>query len=84
MTKWHAKLPCMQIVKQNNKGIKPCENVSVVRKQKKHNTVIWVVPDSPVQSTLFTLDRQYSNQVSENSCVEAVPSTPPSEVVWSK
>ena len=41
-----------------------------------------VVLDSPVRSTLFTLDRQNSNQVSENSCAEAVPSTPPSEVVW--
>ena len=43
-----------------------------------------VVLNSPVRSTLFTLDRQNSNQVSENSCAEAVPSTPPSEVVWSK
>ena len=32
----------------------------------------------------FTLDRQNYNQVSENSCAEAVPSTPPSEVVWSE
>ena len=46
--------------------------------------VCWVVLDSPVRSTLFTLDRQNSNQVSENSCAEAVPSTPPSEVVWSE
>ena len=40
-----------------------------------------VILDSPVRSTLFTLDRQNSNQVSENSCAEAVQSTPPSEVV---
>ena len=46
--------------------------------------LVWVVLDSPVRSTLFTLDRQNSNQVSENSCAEAVPSTPPSEVVWSE
>ena len=45
---------------------------------------LWVILDSPVRSTLFTLDRQNSNQVSENSCAEAVPSTPPSEVVWSE
>ena len=45
---------------------------------------IKVVLDSPVWITLFTLDRQNSNQVSENSCAEAVPSTPPSEVVWSE
>ena len=44
----------------------------------------WVVLDSHVRSTLFTLDRQNSNQVSENSCAEAVPSTPPSEVMWSE
>ena len=43
-----------------------------------------VILDSPVRSTLFTLDRQNSNQVSENSCAEAVPNTPPSEVVWSE
>ena len=43
-----------------------------------------VVLDSPVRSTLFTLDRQNSDQVSENSCAEAVLSTPPSEVVWSE
>ena len=47
-----------------------------------HNT--WVVLDSPVRSTLFTLDRQNSNLVSENSCAESVPSTPPSEVVRSR
>ena len=46
--------------------------------------VAWVVLDSPVRSTLFTLDRQNSNQVSGNGCAEAVPSTPPSEVVWSE
>ena len=40
-------------------------------------------------SALFTLDKQNSNQVSEDSCAEAVPSTPPSqgvvgvEVMWS-
>ena len=44
----------------------------------------WVNLDSPVWSMLFTLDRQNSNQVSENSCAEAVPSTPPYEVVWSE
>ena len=43
-----------------------------------------VVLDSPVRSTLFTLDRQNSNQASENTCAEAVPSTPPSQVVWSE
>ena len=43
-----------------------------------------VVLDSPVRSKLFTQDRQNSNQVSENSCAEAVRSTPPSEVVWSE
>ena len=37
-----------------------------------------VVLDSPVCSTLFTLERQNSNQVLENSCAEAVASTPPS------
>ena len=47
-------------------------------------SLIWVVLDSPVRSTLFTLDRQNSYQVSENSCAEAVPSTLPSEVVWSE
>ena len=35
----------------------------------------WVILDSPVRSTLFTLDMQNSNQVSENSCAEAVSST---------
>ena len=39
-----------------------CTNVSLTR----------VILDSPVRSTLFTLDRQSSNQVSENSCAEAV------------
>ena len=48
-----------------------------------HSIVIvcLVVLDSPVGSKLFTLDRQNSNQVSENSCAEAVLSTPLSEVV---
>ena len=41
----------------------------------------WVVLVSSVQIALFTLDRQNSNQVSENICAEAVPSTPPFEVV---
>ena len=41
-----------------------------------------VVLDSPVRNKLFTQDRQNSNQVSENSSTEAVPSTPSSEVVW--
>ena len=41
-----------------------------------------VIVDLPVQSTFFTLDRQNYNQVTKNSCAEAVPSTPPSEVVW--
>ena len=44
--------------------------------------LIRVVLDSSDLSTLSTLDRQNSNQVSGNSCAEAVPSTPPSEVVW--
>ena len=46
--------------------------------------ITMVILDSPVRSSLFTLDRQNYNQVSENSCAEAVPSTPPSEVVWSE
>ena len=53
-------------------------------RDKPPDTQPWVILDSPVLSTHFTLDRQNYNQVSENSCAEAVPSTPPSEVVWSE
>ena len=64
------------------------KNVKIAMKhhgeKRKFTDFTWVILDSPVRSTLFTLDRQNYNQVTKNSCAEAVPSTPPSEVVWSE